>query len=348
MIRFDGNSLTATMQEVLDRLDVDRESTRHVVASLVQTSLRGVDSHGINLFPHYCRAVAAGRINRSPKITVNRTSRGTATVDADHGFGHHTGSVAMETAIALAGDAGVGAVSVHDSTHFGAAAYFGLQAPERECLGFAYTNADALVKVHDGREPFFGTNPICFTAPLETEPPFCLDMATSLASWNKVKNHRREGTALPPDWAFDANGDRVTDPHAARSLNPAGGYKGYGLGMMVDILCAGLSGGLTSKDIMPMYSPPLDDTKRCISHFFMAIHIPAFTDPVRFRRNLQGIVDRIRRIAPIDPDLAVLVAGDPEKKEFAARSREGIPVDAPVFEEFLNLSNDFSKAVMSP
>lgn len=347
MQRFNAGKLADLMRAELTDRNVNPESVRHVVASLIQTSLRGVDSHGINLFPHYCRAVSAGRINARPHIAVTVSGPSTAVVDADHAFGHHAGVVAMEQAIALARESGMGTVSVRNSTHFGAAAYFGLMAPGQDCLGFAFTNADALVKAFGARESFFGTNPICFTAPLETEEPFCLDMATSLVSWNKINNYRREGRQIPAYWAFDADGSSVTDPHAARSLNPVGGYKGVGLGMMVDILCATLAGGVISKDLKAMYAPPLDDSKRCLSHLFMALDISRFCEPSLFRQNLQSMVNRLRGLSPLDPRDEVMVAGDPEKKSFIRRRIEGIPVDEVKYVEYVELNPVFERAVVS-
>ena len=344
MTRFDAGKLAALMAAELAKRHIDPESNQHVVASLVQTSLRGVDSHGINLFPHYCRAAEAGRINSRPHISTSRTGPSTAVMDADHAFGHHAGAVAIGEAVTLARQSGMGAVSVRNSTHFGAAAYFGLIAAERDCLGFAFTNADALVKAFGAKEAFFGTNPICFTAPLQNEGPFCLDMATSLVSWNKINNYRRENRSIPSHWAFDAEGKSVTDPHRARSLNPAGEYKGFGLGMMVDILCATLAGGLIGKDIKAMYALPLDGSKRGISHFFMALDISRFSEPALFRRNLQAMVDRIRLLPPLNPGEAVMVSGDPEKKSFLRRSVEGIPIDGTKYAEFLALSSKFESA----
>lgn len=338
---FDPDRLAKIMYSQLEARGVVPAAANHVVNSLIQTSLRGVDSHGINLFPHYCRAVEVGRVNDTPSITVEATAAATALVDADHAFGHHAGAVAMETAIDLALKSGIGAVGVRNSTHFGAAAYFGLMAPERGCLGFAFTNADALVKAFASREAFFGTNPVCFTAPLENEAPLCLDMATSLVSWNKVNNYRREERLMPDDWAFDELGNSVIDPHQARTLNPAGGYKGFGLGMMVDILCAVLTGGLISKDLRPMYELPLDESKRCIGHFVVAINIESFSPLPVFRRTLQLMVDRVRQLPPLDDECAVMVPGDPEKKCFKQRSIEGIPVDDMKLAEFMAITPAF-------
>ena len=346
MMFFDGVRLAAAMRETLERRSVHPDSVLHVVSSLVQTSLRGVDSHGINLFPHYCRALDAGRINGNPSMSMERTGDGTALLDADHAPGHHAGAVAMDKAIELAKRCGIGAVAVKNSTHFGAAAYFGLRAPAHDCLGLAFTNADALVKVHGGRDAFFGTNPICFTAPLEREESFCLDMATSLVSWNKIVNHRRENLPIPESWAFDAAGTGVTDPNRAATLNPAGGYKGYGLGMMVDILCGVLSGGPVGREIRAMYAPPLDESKRRVGHFFVAVEIGRFLDPASFRARLQAIVDSVRRMAPLSQGDEVMVAGDPEKRAKDRRSREGIPVDEGKYKEFLGLSPAFKEALV--
>lgn len=347
MHRFNAEKLGELMAAELVSYGTDPISVHHVVASLVQTSLRGVDSHGINLFPHYCRATLAGRVNKCPQINVKVTGGATAIVNADHAFGHHAGAVAMGRAISLALESGMGAVSVNNSTHFGAAAYFALMAPEQDCLGFAFTNADALVKAFGAREAFFGTNPFCFTAPMEIEEPFCLDMATSQVSWNKINNYRRENLEIPDGWAFDVEGHSVTDSRSAWTLNPAGGYKGFGLGMMIDILCALLAEGRISKEIVAMYEEPLDDTKRGISHFFMALDIARFTDPAIFKRSLQSMAARVRALTPLENVDGVMIAGDPEKASLAQRIQHGIPVDEVKYAEFLNLSPKFAEAVVS-
>lgn len=340
----DGQMMGKIMRETLLAHGVCQDSAEHVSAALLQTSLRGVDSHGIQLFPHYCRAVDAGRINGNPNFSFEQTSATTSILDADHGFGHHAGVVAMDHAIAGAKQQGMAAVAVKNSTHFAAAAYFGLRAPPEGCIGIAMCNADALIKAYGAKDTFTGTNPICFTAPIEGEEPFCLDMATSLVSWNKVLNHRRTGTQIPDDWACDAEGMPVTDPNDARSLQPAGLYKGFGLSMMVDIFCALLSGCPMGKDLLPMYQHI--DVRRKISHFFLAIDIERFGGAAQFALRMQEMVKRARSLRPLDPDGAVMVPGDPEKKTFVIRSANGIPVDEPKLAELIATSASFSQAVL--
>jgi len=347
MVFLDRTRLAERMRRALAALQVTPISIDHVVNSLVMTSLRGVDSHGVNLFPHYCRAVGSGRINPQPQMRFEDTAASTAILDADHAFGHHAGALAMDHAVEMARTTGMASVAVRNSTHFGAAAYFSQRAAERDCIGFAFCNADALVKAHNSRESFFGTNPICFAAPMADEGPFSLDMATSLAAWNKVGNAQRTRKPIPPDWAFDDQGRTVTDATLARSLAPVGGYKGFDLGMMVDILCALLAGGPASKDIPGMYRASLS-TRRNITHFFMAIDIAKFTEPAVFKANLQSMANRIRALPPSDEaDDIVMVAGDPEKRTYQVRLYEGIPMDDEKFAEFLEISGDFHEALAS-
>ncbi len=326
MVYLDSTTLRELLHEGLIVRGVERVAADHVAESLVETSLRGVDSHGVNLYTHYCRAVEGGRINARPDIRISRTAASVATIDADHAFGHHAGAVAIDAAVGMARETGIGAVSVGNSSHFGAAAYFGLRAARAGFLGMAFCNADALVKVHNGRSSFFGTNPICFCAPLSGEEPFCLDMATSLAAWNKVKNARAAGTSIPPGWAYDESGAGVTDPHQARSLAALGGYKGFDLGMMVDILCALLANGPISKDIPPMFDAPLS-VRRRISHFFIAVDISKFVPLDVFMNRLSEMATRVRATPAMDGAVdAVMIAGDPEKRCQAVRLAEGIPM----------------------
>lgn len=342
MIQLDAALLKPIFAHQLALAGVDPESSEHVMESLLQTSLRGVDSHGIQLFPHYIRAARAGRINTVPHITIKPTGASTAILDADHAFGHRAGADAIDYAVDLASKSGIGIVSVRHSSHFGAAAYFALRAASRGFIGLAFTNADSLVKAFNARKAVFGTNPICFTAPLQNEGPLCLDMATSVVSWNKVRVRHASGLQLLPDWAYDGEGKPTTDPAAARSLSPAGGYKGYGLGMMVEILCGLLAGGPIGTEILTMYGAPIE-ARRSISHFLMAIDIGRFVDLDTFRSRIQSLVDQIRSMPAVAD--SVMVPGDPEKRSFVERSAAGIPVPAAVFESLCEVSQDFRSAV---
>ena len=343
MLIFDPSRLERIMKQELTHRGVQPDSTKHVVGALVETSLRGVDSHGIPLFPHYCRAVDAGRINKNPNMKILSQHPSVALLNADHAFGHHAGSEAIEMARQMADQTGIGVVSVRNSTHFGAAAYYGLQASRKGYMAFTFTNADSLVKAYGSDRAFFGTNPICFTVPMRNEDPLCLDMATSQVSWNKIKIYRMKKQPVPEDWGFGPDGRPTKDPDAVKSLNPIGRYKGYGLGIMVEILCSLLASGPFALQVIPMFTRI--NEKRSISHFFMVLDIGKFRLVESFLDDLENMVEQVRSLPTLDGVSSVMIPGDPEKQAFRERTVRGIPIDEKAYEDFLSVSKDFSGAL---
>lgn len=295
-----------------------------VVDGLILASLRGVDSHGIRLLPIYIEAVRSGRIKKTPNFTFRRRAPSVGIFDADHAFGICAGVKAMEKAIDLAKKTGVGAVAVKNSSHFGAAAIFSLLAAQKNMIGISMTHASAHVVPFGAREPFFGTNPICIAAPCMGEEPICLDMATSQVAWNRIQLHKERGLALEDSWATDERGQVTRDPNKAKSLLPLGGYKGYALGMMVDVFCSMLTGMTFGPKVKKM--TPVDGQKQKIGHFFLAIDISKFTSVVTFRRRTKEMADQIRRMKPARDQKVILVAGDPEKSTYKKRVKSGIPL----------------------
>lgn len=324
---------------VLRSRSVREDVRRHVCDAIVQTSLRAVDSHGIELFPHYVEAVDGGRINPNPAYAFEQTGASTGRLNADNAFGHAAGGEAMLKAMAMARNSGMGAVAVFNSTHFGAAAYFSLLASHADLIGMSFTHSTPHMLTYGGVRTFFSTNPICFSAPCEGEEPFCLDMATSLSTWNRIRRLGAEGSSIPPDWGCDAAGNPTTEPDKVATLLPIGGYKGFGLAMMVDILCGLLTGMPFGSAISSMYDVPIGQ-KRHLGHFFMAMDIGRFTEVATFKRRLKEMMDAVRSEPRKDPDTPILVAGDPEKIACAERAKSGIPLPKETYERLLTLARE--------
>src|SRR5690606_17915276 len=253
-------------------------------------------------------------------------------------FGHAAGMKAVDHAIAMAQEQGIGAVAVTRSSHPGAMASFALHAARQGYIGFAFTHADALLRSHGGRRPYFGTNPVCMAAPRREAEPFCLDMASSAISWNQLMRHRSAGEMLPPGVAADADGAETRDPDSARSLLPAGGYKGYGLAAMVEILCGVMSGMAFGRDIPAMFTAPMD-TPRALGQFYMVLRCDSCVDGDVFRARLQAMTDAVRSV-PGTADGQVMLAGDPQIREAERRRREGIPLDPATFAALSALARD--------
>ena len=319
----------------------------HVATGLVQACLRGVDSHGVRLLPHYLRAVVAGRINSNPTFRFKRTAPASGRLDGDHTFGHAAGGQGMSHAIELAREAGIGAVAVYDSTHFGAAAYFALMAAEKEMIGFSFTHGDSLIISPGGRRPFFGANTICFAAPCGNEQPLCVDMATSLVTWNKILQVRDHGGSIQQNWGVDEHGNDTQDAQRIAALHPIGGYKGFGLSMMVEVLCSALTGMPFGRHIVRMYADSLEK-KRNLGHFFMAFCIDFFIPVEQFKTRMKQMLDEVRSEPAKDRSAPVQVPGDPEKRAKAVRCMEGIPLDGAELEALQSLAHQHALKFPAP
>ncbi len=334
-----GHILRHLLIQVLAHNGVREEIRRHVAEGLVQTSERGVDSHGIQLFPHYIAALNGGRINADPNIKVTRRIPSAAILDADHTFGHAAGALAMQHAITMAKEVGIACVTVANSTHCGAAAYYGLLAAENDMIGLFLTHATPHMLYPGAKYPTLGPNPICFTAPMEGEEPFCLDMSTTVVTFNRLKIVSEEGGVAESSWGTDEDGVPSTDPRRITHLFPIGGYKGYGLGMMIDILSGLLSGMPVGPDVSRMYGNPLSE-KRRLGHFCVAINIAAFEDIAIFKRRLSDYCKTLREQGMGDADTRAKVPGDPEKEMKVQRLREGIPVPTSLLQELFRLGEE--------
>jgi len=302
-----------------------------LAASLVQTSLWGIDSHGVSLLPHYMERLANGTIRARPALQVQRTGPGTAWVEADQGHGIVVAHRAMAEAVVIAREQGVGAVGVRNASHCGAIGLYTRAAAREGCVGFAVTHADSVAVPHLGMHAFQGTNPISFAFPRENGEPVCLDMATTSIPFNRVRNARREGHPLPPDTAVDAQGRPTTDAQAAVAVTPLGGrdygHKGYALALVVDLLCGPLLGNPYGPHIPPMFGAM--DRPRQLGAFFIAL------DPERFAGGaaFAAQVEAMARDLAAEPG-APLMPGDPEIAVAAQRGRDGVPIEPGLAEQF--------------
>ena len=324
-------NLIENIYEKLLNIKVRDDVARFLSEGICQNSLRGIDSHGIRLLPHYIDALNGGRLNKNPELYFKQTSSSTGILDGDHAPGYAAGNNAMMHAISIAKKTGISAVSVHNSSHFGAAAFYALKAADQDMIGLSFTNATAHVLSYNGIRPFFGNNPVCMCVPIKDEEPFCLDMATTVSTFNQIQKYKEEGKKIPVGWAVDINGKDTTDPNKVHSLLPIGRYKGFGLSMMVDIFCSLLSGMPFGPSVTAMFDGKLDN-KRQLGHFFVVIDIKSFQDVENFKSRMKEMVNMVRTEPSKDPNEKVICPGDPEKKVKAIRLKEGIPVREELWE----------------
>ncbi len=342
MVLVDSKNLKSLMKQVLLLHNVDEIVAKTTVEGLVHASLRGVDSHGVRLFFHYLAGLKSGRLNPNPNFVFEQTSESTGILDADHTFGHAAGIKAMQLSIELAKKAGSAHIAVKNSSHCGALAYFALEACKHDMIGVAYTHATSRLKSANGQREFFGNNPICFTAPMKDEEPFCYDGANSVITFNEVRRYKDLGLELPYGVVADKYGNITTDPSQAEQLISIGDYKGFGLSMIVDILCGLLTGMPVGRDVSKMFGDEeVLKNKRYLGQFYSSYKIDSFISKESFKERLQNLANTLRNEPSLE-GVSVMVPGDPEKKIEAKRAVEGIPMPKEDYKKFQNLANEFS------
>jgi ureidoglycolate dehydrogenase (NAD+) len=287
--------------------------------------------------PVYVERLRAGVLNRDPRPSVVRRDGAIAVVDGDHGPGQVAAVLATDLSIELAREHGAGVVAVRRSGHYGAAAFYAMRAAAAGLIGVSMTNTEPLVIPYGGVEPALGTNPIAFAAPT-ADGIFNLDMATSQVAINRIVNARNEGRPIPEGWGVDERGEPTTDPVAAVSGVPLGGYKGYGLALMVEVLCGVLSGAGVRHGVGVLYSG--GEVEQNTGHFHLAIDPERTVGRDAFAGVLAGLLDELRAIPPARGFDEVLVAGDPEDRARAERERSGIPIEPALWASLCALGDE--------
>ncbi|SFU72170.1 Ldh family oxidoreductase [Halomonas korlensis] len=344
------NDLERFMERVLHRAGAGTASAQATTRALVTASRMGTDSHGLRLLPHYIKALQGGRLNGRPDMRFTRRLPATGYLDADDGLGHLAGYTAMAHAAEMAETMGLGAVAVGNSSHFGAAGCYALAAAERGLIGMAFCNSDPFVLLHEGKTPFHGTNPIAFAAPLGGETPYLLDMATSSVPWNRVQQYGAIGRELPDQVAADVSGRVTRTPAEVAALLPLGGsdfgFKGAGLGGMVEVLSSTLSGMLNGFRLLPMGGPDMQ-TPRGVGHFFLAMNPGAFSERASFDACLREYLADLRA-QPANDGAEVLAPGDREWRCRSRRDAEGIPLDSANQAAYASLATEFDVEPLAP
>lgn len=339
-IRIDHETLEAFVRRVLTNGGVDSDPAETVANALVTANLRGIDSHGVARLDAYMRNFTSGGFNPSPDVTTERVKDAVVLVDGDDGPGQYAGMKAMTEAIEVAAEAGVGFASVQNSNHFGTAAYFTQRAAEHDCIGLSMTNVGPDVIPFGGTSPHLGTNPIAFSVPTKRDFPITLDMATSVVAMGKIDHVAAEtGEEIPEEWAVDESGQPTTDPHEVHALRPVGGPKGYGLAVIVDVLCGLLSGMGSSPTIGALYGEY--DEPMELGHFIGAIDVSAFRDTDAFKEDTEALIRGLKSVEPQEGVDEVLLPGEIEAETRRERECDGIPIIGGVADDLRKLASKY-------
>ncbi|MEL6535509.1 MAG: Ldh family oxidoreductase [Bacteroidota bacterium] len=346
-------SLADFTRSVFMAMGVTTADAQLATEVLLSADLRGVDSHGVARLTGYVRLWEAGRINPTPNIKVVHETPGTATIDGDAGLGLVVAPKAMEIALEKAENVGTGWVSVRNSNHYGIAGYHALMAVPRNMIGWSMTNASPLVAPTFSAERLLGTNPIGVAIPAGKQPPFVADFATTTVANGKLEILQRKQEDAPIGWVQDKDGNPTTNAYGVKeggALLPLGGtresgsHKGYGMGALVDILSAVLSGANYGPWAPPFVSfLPLapDPVGEGLGHFLGAMRVDAFRPLEEWQQHMDNWIERFRNSTPAPGQDRVLIPGDPEREMEAQREKEGIPLLDAVVKDLTEVGKKF-------
>ena len=337
-----ADSLAALCEGVFSGLGLNREDAVHSARCLVQTSLWGVDSHGVIRLPIYAERLRNGAINPAPDIRVERRFGGLARMDGDRGLGYVVARDAMAQAITLAKEHGVGSVAVRNSNHFGAAALFARQAAEAGMIGIAMSDTLPNMAGPGSRQAAVGNNPIAFAVPSFDGGPFVFDLSLSQVAGGKLLVAKEKGEKIPLDWAVDKDGNPTDDPAAgfAGFFLPVGGHKGYGLALVVEMLSGLLSGGAFLFDVRSMYKTP--EAPSNTSHHMLAVNPLALHDREDWKASFASLRETVKKIPMREGYEAMIFPGEIEDACEERRLREGIPLPLSVHDELNALQARFT------
>ena len=316
--------------QAMTRLGLPQSDAAIVGGLMAEAELQGSDGHGVIRLLPYARRIRAGGINLTPDIKVVQERAGMAVLDGDNGMGHLVMQKAAQIAIEKARSCGIGWVGARMSNHAGPASLYARMALAHDMIGlyFAVGNANHLPP-WGGLDMLLSTNPIAVAVPAGDEPAVVLDMATTVAAYGKVKAKAQRGEQMPVGWMMDRLGQPLTDPKRAEEgfLIPIGGYKGYGLSLIVGLLAGTLNGAAMGSEVIDFNH---DDTSTTnTGQAIMAIDLSAFGEVGGFKARVDRLVRELRASERMPDVDRIWLPGEQSHEKRRTNERDGIAL-APV------------------
>ena len=339
VITVHAEPLRALIAAIFQSEGASADDAATVAEVLVEADLRGVDSHGSTRVAGYVSMIRRGLLNPKPEVRVLKDRLAMAMLEGDQAFGIVVAKRAMQMAMDKARITDVACVTVRNVTHTGLVGFYPMMAARAGLIGLAMNNGPRILPPFGGRTPTYATNPFAAAFPSGDRDRIVLDMATSVVAGGKLRLAAKKGAPIPPDWALDREGVPTTDPNEAIHhgfMQWAGGYKGFGLATVVEVLGGVLSGGLFGTDV-----PALKEFGKeplVTSAFYMAINPEQFMPLPEFQARVDRLVDMVKvsdRAAGVDE---VYIAGEIEFRCKAERLRNGIPLSDVVVGELRTLA----------
>lgn len=308
--------------------------------SILMAELRGMSSHGLVRYPSYIERISLGLYANHVTPEITKDAGALLLVDGKNAIGAPLAMKVMEMCVERARQTGVCFAGVCHGNHFGIGAQYTKYAADQGMIGFAVANANAWVTPFGGAKKKLGTNPLSVSVPCGEDDPLIVDMATSEAAHGKVVVAEKKGVPVPLGWGVDAGGDPCTDPHAilnGGALMPFGGPKGYGISLVIEILCSALAGGKRSTAMGSMFAR---DQIIGTGFFMGAIDVSKLMDPEEFYTRVREIFADMRD-ASAGEDKPVYIPGEIEMAKVKRMRQEGIDVADAIYRDIVELAQQY-------
>jgi len=337
-----AESLSNYITAIFQGAGCSSADARDMSECLVQTNLWGIDSHGVLRTPEYLKRFQNGAMNNRPDIRTLQSGGSLEVMDADNAAGYVAGRAAMARAIELAQTGNIAAVGIINSNHCGAASLYARMALEHSMIGIAMSNVAPNMVAPGGSKPITGNNPIAVAVPTFGEFPFVFDISLSAVSGGKILVAAKNGEQIPLGWATDREGRPTTDPHVGFKgfLLPMGGHKGFGLSLLVDILCGVITGGSFQHHLKSMYVYPQDPSNT--AHLMLVINPLCLLNRQELKERMAEFFDTVKHSPMWDAQGEMLLPGEIEYRMEKERRASGIPIPAPLYEELLQLGRNMN------
>lgn len=306
----------------------------------IAANLRGVDTHGVANLPKLVTRIKNQTVIPGAPFAVVKNLGAISVVDGGYGLGQVVGKKAMNLAMSMADKFGVGVVVIRKVDTLGMLAYYSMLALSQHMIGIVMCNVHAGMAPFGGYDPVIGNSPISIAIPAGKERPIVLDMATSVVAKRKIVHAQMGGRRIPQGWALTADGHETTDPTEALkgALLPIGGYKGYGLAVVIQGIAGALSGSTCDKAAV---SYGMSDTVRPnVGQFLMALDIESFEPVAEFESRVDSMIGDIKRSRILPGTKAIMLPGEPEFLLAEQRERQGIPIDEEVWNRIVSCFED--------
>lgn len=323
-------------ENIFKKAGLCEEDAKIITNVLLETEMRGVFTHGFMRLERYINCIKSGGIKTDGNYSVIYDSPSWASIDGNDNLGIVISYKAMKLAMEKAKETGVGIVNVMGSHHFGAAGYYTSMCADNDMVGMAMSNGDILIAATGSAEKTIGNNPFSYAFPAGKYGKIVYDIAMSYTSDRKVVQLDKEGKKVPEGWIIDKDGNPTTDPgeyEKGGTLLPFGGYKGYGMAMMVETLAATLSGAAMTKNVHAWNTNPENGGN--VGHFFMALDISRLGNPDDYKKRIDDMIDEIKSSKKAEGVTKIFYPGEIEAGKLAACKECG----------FVNIADETMEAV---